>query len=68
MGKNVYWWSAIIVMVIFFLTVMVIDSVAQNKTQTLCKEVRIRPYVQEFFTWNGILSLNQKGKFQPPCL
>ena len=47
---------------------MVINGQTELKKQLLCQSQRIKPLTEKFFTWNGILELNNKGEYQPKCL
>ena len=68
MDKNIYWWSGAIVFLVALLAFIVINSQVELKKQLLCKSLRIRPLSEKFFTWSGIVELNQKGEYQPKCL
>ncbi len=66
--KNIYWWSGIIVFLIVLVAILVVDSQKQIKLLNTCKSLRIRPLSEKFFTWEGILELNQKAEYQPKCI
>ena len=66
--KNWYWWSGIIVFLIILVAILVVDSQKELSSINNCKSLRIRPLAQKFFTWEGILELNQKGEYQPKCI
>jgi len=66
--KNMYWWSGIIVFLIVLVAILVVDSQKQIKLLNTCKSLRIRPLSENFFSWEGILELNQKGEYQPKCI
>jgi hypothetical protein len=68
MDKKFYWWSGIIVILVALVAVLVIDSQNEVKSLESCKNLRIRPLTEKFFTWNGMLELNQKGEYQPKCI
>ncbi|HBP51613.1 MAG: hypothetical protein US68_C0003G0052 [Candidatus Shapirobacteria bacterium GW2011_GWE1_38_10] len=68
MDKNFYWWSGAIVFLTMLVAFLVINSQSELKKQLLCQSLRIRPLSEKFFTWNGILELNQKGEYQPKCI
>lgn len=66
--KNRYWWSGIIIFLIILVGILVVDSQKEIALIENCKSLRIRPLSQKFFTWEGILELNQKGEYQPKCI
>lgn len=66
--KNIYWWSGIIVILIILVAILVVDSQKELGLINNCKKLRIRPLSEKFFTWEGILELNQKGEYQPKCI
>ena len=68
MDKNFYWWSAIVVVLVALMAILVVDSRVQLKNNLDCQGARIRPLSEKFFTWNGILELNNRGEYQPRCL
>lgn len=68
MNEEVWWWSIIVVILVSLGAVMVIDANRQNKQFADCKQARIRAFPQEFFTWEGMLKLNNAGLYQPKCL
>ncbi|MFA7301503.1 MAG: hypothetical protein WC069_04290 [Candidatus Shapirobacteria bacterium] len=68
MDIDVKWWSIITVLIISLLAVIIIDANSQVKSIDGCKSQRIRPFSQQFFTWNGIVDLNEKKLYQPSCL
>lgn len=68
MDKNFYWWSGIIVVLIILVAILVVDSKNEVANIEQCKSLRIRPLSEKFFTWNGILELNQKAEYQPKCI
>jgi len=68
MNKDFYWWSAIVITIIILLSIIIIDGVNQTKLITDCASGRIRPFVKEFFYWEGLQELGKKGLFQPRCL
>ena len=57
-----------IISIIILIAVLVIDSQSEMRNMAQCKALRIMPLTEKFFTWNGILELNQKGEYQPKCL
>lgn len=68
MDKNFYWWSGIIIVLVVLVAFLVIDSRNEVAELSKCKSQRIRPLTEKFFTWNGMLELNQKGEYQPKCI
>ena len=66
--KNMYWWSGIMVFLIILVGILVVDSQKELSLINNCKGLRIRPLSQKFFTWEGILELNNKGEYQPKCI
>lgn len=68
MEIDIKWWSVIIIVTISLLAILIIDGNLQVKKIENCKTQRIRPFPQQFFTWNGILELNDKKLYQPSCL
>jgi len=66
--KNIYWWSGIIVFLIILVAILVVDSQKQIVLLKECQSLRIRPLFEKFFTWEGILELNQRGEYQPRCI
>lgn len=68
MDIDVKWWSIIAVIVISLIAVLIIDGNSQIRSIENCKTQRIRPFPQQFFTWNGIVELNDKKLYQPSCL
>lgn len=68
MDKKFYWWSGIIVLFVILTAIIVVDSQKEAKNLANCKNLRIKPLTEKFFTWEGIMELNQKGQYQPKCL
>lgn len=68
MEIDVKWWSIIAVIIISLLAFLIIDGNSQIKSIENCKTQRIRAFPQQFFTWMGILELNDKKQYQPSCL
>jgi len=68
MEIDVKWWSIIAVITISLIAFLVIDGNLQVKKIDDCKTQRIRPFPQQFFTWVGIVELNDKKLYQPSCL
>jgi hypothetical protein len=68
MDKNFYWWSGIIVILVALVAFLVIDSQKEVAVLNKCDSLRIRPLTAKFFTWDGMLELNQKGEYQPKCI
>lgn len=68
MDKNFYWWSGIIIFLVALVAFLVIDSRKEVAALNKCNSLRIRPLTADFFTWNGMLGLNQKGEYQPKCI
>lgn len=68
MEVDVKWWSIIVVVIISLLAILIIDGNNQVKKIEDCKTVRIRPFPQQFFTWVGIVELNNSKQYQPSCL
>ena len=68
MDIDTKWWSIMAVVIISLLAIIVIDANSQTKSMENCKTQRIRPFPQQFFTWDGIVELNKSGKYQPSCL
>jgi len=57
-----------IVTLISLITVFVINAKTEANKLEVCQQVRIRPFVAEFFTGAGINKLANESKLQPPCL
>jgi len=68
MDKNFYWWSGIIVFLVILTAFIVVNSQSELKKTLNCQSQRIRPLSAKFFTWDGMVELNQKGEYQPKCL
>ena len=68
MEIDVKWWSIIAVITISLIAFLIIDGNKQVKSLEGCKSARIRPFPQQFFTWVGIVELNDKKLYQPSCL
>ena len=68
MEIDVKWWSIITVVIIFLIAILVIDANTSVKSIEGCKGLRIRPFPDKFFTWTGIVELNEKKLYQPSCL
>jgi hypothetical protein len=68
MDKNFYWWSGSIIFLVILVAFLVINSQSELKKQKLCQSLRIIPLTEKFFTWDGILELNNKGEYQPKCI
>lgn len=50
------------------LAVIAIDARTQINVIAECKNQRIRPFTEKFFTFSGIYELVSKGEYQPKCL
>jgi len=68
MEKRIYIWAGAIVFLITIITFFVISASYEIKNVALCKQLRIRPFTEKFFSWSGIVELNQKGEYQPKCI
>jgi hypothetical protein len=68
MEIDVKWWSIITVIIISLLAILIIDGNSQVKNIEGCKTQRIRSFPMQFFTWNGIVELNNAKQYQPSCL
>jgi hypothetical protein len=68
MDKNFYWWSGSIIFLVILVAFLVINGQSELKKQKLCQSLRIIPLTEKFFTWDGILELNNKGEYQPKCI
>jgi hypothetical protein len=68
MDRELWWWSVVIVVIVGLGAGIVIDAHKQNRQFSDCKQQRIRAFPKEFFTWNGMVELNQAGLYQPKCL
>jgi hypothetical protein len=66
--NNVYIWSGIVVFLVALVAFIVVNSQGELKKQIRCQSLRIRPLTANFFTWKGIMELNQKGEYQPKCI
>ena len=66
--NNIYLWSGIVIFLVALVAFIVVNSQSELKKQVMCQSLRIRPLTEKFFTWNGILELNQKGEYQPKCI
>ncbi|MFA6602396.1 MAG: hypothetical protein WCT01_01200 [Candidatus Shapirobacteria bacterium] len=64
---NFKWlWSVLIIMGL--LLVIFIDGQSQVKAIESCKNLRIIPLTEKYFTFKGIYDLVEKGSYQPKCL
>jgi hypothetical protein len=68
MEIDVKWWSIITVIIISLIAILIIDGNTSIKNIEGCKTARIRPFPQQFFTWVGIVELNNTKQYQPSCL
>lgn len=69
MDKNIFLFrSLMIVIIVSLVAILVIDSQREIKKNADCKKLRIKSLTEKFFTWDGIVELNQKGEYQPKCL
>ncbi|MBU1117746.1 hypothetical protein KKD37_02160 [Patescibacteria group bacterium] len=69
MDKNIFLFrSLMIVIIVSLVAILVIDSQREIKKNADCKKLRIKALTEKFFTWDGIVELNQKGEYQPKCL
>ena len=68
MNIDFKWWSIMAIVVIGLIAVLIISGDATVKSIEGCKTLRIRPFSKEFFTWNGIVELNNSKQYQPSCL
>jgi len=68
MEIDVKWWSIIAIITISLLAFLIVDGSKQSKSLEECKTARIRSFPQQFFTWVGIVELNDKKLYQPSCL
>lgn len=68
MEIDVKGWSIMIVVIISLMAFLVIDANKSVNNIEGCKDLRIRQFPKEFFTWGGIVELNKTGKYQPSCL
>lgn len=68
MDKEFYWWSGIIVFVIFLLSIIVIDAKKQMTLLDNCRKERIIGLSDKYFFWEGLVDLSSKGQYQPKCL
>lgn len=68
MDKNFYWWTGIIIFLVALVAILVVDGKNEVLDIKKCESFRIRPLNEKFFTWNGILELNQNGEYQPKCI
>lgn len=68
MKERMYLWAGAIIFLISMVAFFVINATYEIKNVTLCKQLRIRPFTEKFFTWGGIIELNQKGEYQPKCI
>lgn len=68
MEGNFAKFAGAIVLFVAMVTLIVINSIGEVKKLERCKSVRIKAYEKAYFTWNGIVELNQKGQYQPSCL
>jgi hypothetical protein len=50
------------------LLVIFIDGQSQVKAIESCKNLRIIPLTEKYFTFKGIYDLVEKGSYQPKCL
>lgn len=66
--KDTYVWSGVVVFLVVLVALLVVNSQSELKKQIMCQSLRIRPLSEKFFTWDGILELNQKGEYQPKCI
>lgn len=68
MSKENLIWSGIVVVLVVLVAVLVVDGKNEISKLDKCKSLRIRALTEKFFSWEGILELNQKGEYQPKCL
>jgi len=68
MTKEFYQWSGIAVLLIVLVAFLVIDSRKELAMIQKCQDLRIKALTEKFFSWDGIVELNQKGEYQPKCL
>jgi len=68
MNKNFWQISAMIVGIIGLLAAFVIDSQSELKKHRLCKELRIIPITEKYFSFEEIYKLVEKGEYQPKCI
>lgn len=68
MKIEIKWWTMISILIISLLIILFINKKTQVKSIEGCKDARIRPFSKEFFTWNGIVELNNSKQYQPSCL
>lgn len=60
--------SAMIVGIIGLLTVFIINSQTELKKLRWCKEQRIIPITEKYFSWEEIYELVNNGEYQPKCI
>lgn len=68
MENRIYYWAGVIIFLVTLVTFFIVNATFETKNVTLCKQLRIRPFTEKFFTWGGIVELNQKGEYQPRCI
>lgn len=68
MENKQWWWASLAMFLLLLLGVFVIIGINEVKNLETCQQLRIRPFTEQFFTWSGILELNQKGEYQPKCI
>ncbi len=68
MNKNFWQMSAMIVGIIGLLTVFIINSQTELKKLRWCKEQRIIPITEKYFSWEEIYELVNNGEYQPKCI
>jgi hypothetical protein len=66
--NNIYVWSGIVIFLVVLVAFLTVNGQGELKKQLQCQSLRIKPLTEKFFTWKGIVELNQKGEYQPKCL
>lgn len=66
--KESYKWMLASLGLILLLGIIFWDSSRQRAKIQKCKQQRIIPLSEEYFSWEGILKLNQEKRYQPNCL
>jgi len=68
MDKKMWIGMGMIVFFVSLITFLIINASYEVGRLNECKRLRIIPFTDKLFTWEGILELNGKGEYQPRCL
>jgi hypothetical protein len=68
MNNRTWEWIGAVIFFLVLITFFILNSIGEIRSVELCKSMRIRPFVDKFFTWQGMLDLNKTGEYQPKCI